>query len=104
MKDEKAIIKVLEKSKDTEDEEEQIYIAKKIEEDSKRVQELGRKIEKLYDDWIDKKISENNFQRILEKAQEEQDLLTKQIEEMEKRVVANEVDEINTHKWIQLIK
>lgn len=64
----------------------------------------SRKIEKLYDDWIDKKISENNFQRILEKAQEEQDLLRNQIEEMEKRVVANEVDEINTHKWIQLIK
>ena len=104
LKDEKAIIKALEKSKDTEDEEEQIYIAKKIEEDSKRVQELGRKIEKLYDDWIDKKISENNFQRILEKAQEEQDLLTKQIEEMEKRVVASEVDEINIHKWIELIK
>ena len=104
LRDEKAIIKALEKSKDTEDEEEQIYIAKKIEEDSKRVQELGRKIEKLYDDWIDKKISENNFQRILEKAQEEQDLLTKQIEEMEKRVVASEVDEINIHKWIELIK
>lgn len=64
----------------------------------------SRKIEKLYDDWIDKKISEKNFQRILEKAQEEQDLLRNQIEEMEKRVVANEVDEINTHKWIQLIK
>ena len=64
----------------------------------------SRKIEKLYDDWIDKRISEKNFQRILEKAQEEQDLLRNQIEEMEKRVVANEVDEINTHKWIQLIK
>ena len=64
LKDEKMIITSLEKSGNSEVKEEQIYIAKKIEEDSKRVSELNNKIEKLYDDWIDKKISESNFQRI----------------------------------------
>ena len=104
LKDERAIIKALEKSKDSENEEEQVYIAKKIEEDSKRVAELSNKIEKLYDDWIEKKISEKNFQRILEKSQTEQDLLTKRIEEMEKKVRSSKVDEINVYKWIELIK
>ncbi|EHL18234.1 hypothetical protein HMPREF9628_02119 [Peptoanaerobacter stomatis] len=104
LKDEKEVLKALEKSRDTENEEEQIYIAKKIEEDSKRVAELGNKIEKLYDDWINKKISENNFQRILEKSQAEQDLLTKRIEEMERKVVTRQVDENGVYKWIELIK
>lgn len=104
LKDEKAIIKALEKSRDSENEEEQVYIAKKIEEDSKRVSELGVKIEKLYDDWIAGTISEKNFQRILEKSQTEQDLLTKRIEEMEKKVVSSKVDEVNAYKWIELIK
>lgn len=104
LNDEKAVVKALEKSRDSEAEEEQIYIAKKIEEDSKRVVELSNKIEKLYDDWMDKRISETNFQRILEKAQAEQDLLTKRIEEMEKKVVTSKVDEVNVYKWIKLIK
>ena len=86
-KDEKEVLKALEKSRYTENEEEQIYIARKIEEDSKRVAELGNKIEKLYDDWINKKISDNNFQRILEKSQAEQDLLTKRIEEMKEKLL-----------------
>lgn len=104
LKDEKEVLKALEKSRDTENEEEQIYIAKKIEEDSKRVAELGNKIEKLYDDWINKKISESNFQRILEKSQDEQELLTKRIEEMERKVVTSRVDENGVYKWIELIK
>ena len=104
LNDEKAVVKALEKSRDSEAEEEQIYIAKKIEEDSKRVVELSNKIEKLYDDWMDKRISESNFQRILEKAQAEQDLLIKRIEEMERKVVTSKVDEVNVYKWIELIK
>lgn len=104
LKDEKMIITALEKSGNSEVKEEQIYIAKKIEEDSKRVSELNNKIEKLYDDWIDKKISESNFQRILEKFQAEQELLTKEIKELEKGLVAKEVNEINIYKWIKLIK
>ena len=71
---------------------------------SKRVAELGNKIEKLYDDWINKKISESNFQRILEKSQDEQELLTKRIEEMERKVVTSRVDENGVYKWIELIK
>lgn len=104
LKDEQAIIKALEKTRDNEDEEEQIYIAKKIEEDSKRLSELENKIEKLYDDWINKKISETNFQRILEKSQCEQEVLVKRIEELESKVVKKQIDENGIYKWIELIK
>lgn len=104
LKDEQAIIKALEKANDSENEEEQTYLAKKIEEDSKRAAELGAKIEKLYDDWIVGKISESNFQRILEKSQTEQELITERIKEMESRIVSSSVDESNIYKWIELIK
>lgn len=104
LKDEQAIIRALEKGEEQEDNEEQILIAKKIEEDSKRVAELGAKVEKLYDDWIDKKISENNFQRILEKTQREQDIITERIKELTSKLSVEEPMEINVYKWIELIK
>ena len=104
LENEEEVVKSLQKTFEENDDTEQMFIAKQIEEDSKRVTELGNKIDRLYDDWLDKKINETNFQRILEKTQEEQNLLIDKIKEFEKRIVVNEVKEINIYKWIKLIK
>ena len=104
LKDEEKIIKALEQSICTEDKEEQTFITKQIEEDTNKVQELSNKIEKLYDDWIAGRINEFNFQKILEKTQEEQELLSNKIEEMKSRLDVKEVSEVNIYKWIELIK
>lgn len=63
LKDEKEIIKALEKSREIDNEEEQKFIMDKIYEDQIRVEDLTKKIERLYDDWLDNKISESNFQK-----------------------------------------
>lgn len=65
LKDEKEIIKALEKSREIDNEEEQKFIMDKIYEDQIRVEDLTKKIERLYDDWLDNKISESNFKKFL---------------------------------------
>ena len=42
--------------------------------------------------------------KILEKTQEEQELLSNKIEEMKSRLNVKEVSEVNIYKWIELIK
>lgn len=104
LKDEKEIIKALEKSREIDNEEEQKFIMDKIYEDQIRVEDLTKKIERLYDDWIDNKISESNFQKILEKSQNEQDYLNQRIKDNQKLIVKEDLEDINVKKWIELIK
>lgn len=104
LEDEEEIIKALEKSKISEDEEEQKFILEKIADDTERYDELSKKIERLYDDWLEKRINESNFERILEKSQQEQDSLKERIEANRKRVVKRDLDETNIQKWLELIK
>ncbi|HGI2005290.1 TPA: DUF1016 N-terminal domain-containing protein [Streptococcus agalactiae] len=101
---EKEIIKALEKSREVDNEEEQKFIMDKIYEDQIRVEDLTKKIERLYDDWLDNKISESNFQNILEKSQNEQDYLNQRIEDNQKLIVKDDLEDINVKKWIELIK
>lgn len=103
LKDEKEIIKALEKSREIDNEEEQKFIMDKIYEDQIRVEDLTKKIERLYDDWLDNKISESNFQKILEKSQNEQDYLNQRIEDNQKLIVKEDLEDINVKKWIELI-
>ena len=76
----------------------------KIYEDQIRVEDLTKKIERLYDDWLDNKISESNFQKILEKSQNEQDYLNQRIKDNQKLIVKEDLEDINVKKWIELIK
>ena len=80
------------------------FILDKIYEDQIRVEDLTKKIERLYDDWLDNKISESNFQKILEKSQNEQDYLNQRIEDNQKLIVKEDLEDINVKKWIELIK
>lgn len=93
-----------EKSREVDNEEEQKFIMDKIYEDQIRVEDLTKKIERLYDDWLDNKISESNFQKILEKSQNEQDYLNQRIEDNQKLIVKEDLEDINVKKWIELIK
>lgn len=104
LKDEQEIIRILEQSMRQEQDGEQSFLEEKIQQDHLRVQELNTKIERLYDDWMNKKISENNFERILEKTQEEQEQLLERIKEMQSRLTTKSSKEINIYKWIELIK
>ncbi|PKZ20189.1 recombinase RecB, partial [Aerococcus sanguinicola] len=84
--------------------EEQKFIMDKIYEDQIRVEDLTKKIERLYDDWLANKISESNFQKILEKSQNEQDYLNQRIKDNQKLIVKEDLEDINVKKWIELIK
>ncbi|MFU1892719.1 recombinase RecB, partial [Enterococcus faecium] len=61
-----------------------------IEEDSLRYKELETKVERLYDDWIDKRINETNFNRLMEKTQKEQDILLERIKVNEEKIKNSE--------------
>ena len=75
-----------------------------IEEDSLRYKELETKVERLYDDWIDKRINETNFNRLMEKTQKEQDILLERIKVNEEKIKNSESKDINISKWIESIK
>jgi len=75
-----------------------------IEEDSLRYKELETKVERLYDDWIDKRINETNFNRLMEKTQKEQDILLERIKVNEEKIKNSESKDINIGKWIESIK
>ncbi|MGF3076187.1 recombinase family protein [Facklamia sp. P12955] len=104
LSDEERILKTLEESKTKNQDMELQQIALSIEEDSKRLKELETKVERLYDDWIDNKINEKNFNRILEKTQLEQKILQERIEKNEKLFEEENEDEENILKWLETIK
>ena len=58
---------------------------------------------RLYDDWLDNKISESNLQKFLEKSQKEQDYLNQRLEDNQKLIVKEDFEDINVRKWIELI-
>ena len=70
----------------------------------KKKVDLDFKVERLYDDWLSKRISENNFQRILNKTQEEQKCVDNELNDLKARFEEDSTpEEYNIRKWVELI-
>lgn len=70
----------------------------------KRMTELDEKIRKLYESALNGLLPERQAQRMIQQYDEEQILLEKHIEELESLVQQDEIKEVDTSRFIALVK
>ena len=70
----------------------------------KRMSDLDGKIQKLYESALNGLLPERQAQRMIQQYDEEQILLEKRIEELESLVQQNEIKEVDTSRFIALVK
>ena len=73
-------------------------------EDRKRMSDLDGKIQKLYESALNGLLPERQAQRMIQQYDEEQILLEKRIEELESLVQQDEIKEVDTSRFIALVK
>lgn len=61
-------------------------------------------VAKLYTDLLDGRITETNFDRLLERTQREQNILQERLNNNQARITAEQQEETDTSRWIELIK
>ena len=74
-----------------------------IDEAKKRIAELDAKIQKLYDSAISGLLPERQAQRMIQQYDEEQLMLEKRVEELQGQIQEEEVEKIDTNRFIALI-
>ena len=70
----------------------------------KRMSDLDGKIQKLYESALNGLLPERQAQRMIQQYDEEQILLEKRIEELESLVLQDEIKEVDTSRFIALVK
>ena len=70
----------------------------------KRMYELDAKIQKLYESTLNGLLPERQAQRMIQQYDEEQILLEKRIEELESLVQQDEIKEVDTDRFIALVR
>lgn len=70
----------------------------------KRMSDLNGKIQKLYESALNGLLPERQAQRMIQQYDEEQILLEKRIEELESLVQQDEIKEVDTSRFIALVK
>lgn len=70
----------------------------------KRMSDLDGKIQKLYESALNGLLPERQAQRMIQQYDEEQILLEKRIEELESLVQQDEIKEVDTSRFISLVK
>ena len=70
----------------------------------KRMSELDAKIQKLYESTLNGLLPERQAQRMIQQYDEEQILLEKRIEELESLVQQDEIKEVDTDRFIALVR
>lgn len=70
----------------------------------KRMNELDEKIKKLYESTLNGLLPERQAQRMIQQYDEEQIVLEKRIEELESLVQQDEIKEVDTSRFIALVK
>ena len=70
----------------------------------KRMSELDAKIQKLYESTLNGLLPEHQAQRMIQQYDEEQILLEKRIEELESLVQQDEIKEVDTDRFIALVR
>lgn len=74
-----------------------------IDEAKKRMAELDAKIQKLYDSAISGLLPERQAQRMIQQYDEEQLMLEKRVEELQEQIQEEEVEKIDTNRFIALV-
>ena len=74
-----------------------------IDEAKKRMAELDAKIQKLYDSAISGLLPERQAQRMIQQYDEEQLMLEKRVEELQGQIQEEEVEKIDTNRFIALV-
>ena len=77
---------------------------KEIAQAKHRYNKLDAVIQKLYEDNIEGKLSDERFQKMTDSYEQEQAQLTKQIEELEKTISVLQEKAINTDHFLQLVQ
>ncbi len=104
LENENEVIEEISRNYVAEEQEENDIIKRTIAEDTARMNDLEKLIAKLYEDLISQRISEDNFGRILDKSQAEQQTLKSRIKLNSERIADQEKEQSDTSKWIEMIK
>ncbi len=95
--------KILE-SASTDEQAEREAIQRSIDEDSERITALERIISRVYEDMIAQRISEDNFNRILENSQTEQATLKNRVMLNRERLAQQTQEQEDSTRWLEIIK
>lgn len=79
-------------------------IERSIVEDTGRIADRERLIARLYEDMIGGKISEDNFEHLLQKSQSEQETLKKRVQMSRERLERQHKEQSDTSRWRELIR
>lgn len=101
---EQEVAKELMSSCSAEEQAEKELIQRGISEDSERAGELDKLITRLYQDMVAGRITEGNFERILQTTQAEQETLQKRLKLNRERLDRQQKEQADTSKWVTLIK
>lgn len=78
--------------------------ARECDEDERRIKELDRIIQRMYEDNINGKISDERFKKLSQTYEEEQSVLTERVEVLHKDLASVKEQEDNTDRFIRLVR
>ena len=104
LEDKDEVIAQLKKQNKHQSNSERAFVEKSIRKDIQELSKIERVIAKLYYDLADERISEENFNNILSKNQEKQNILKKRIENNQNRFNIETQEQGINEKWSELIK
>ena len=83
---------------------ERLLIEQSIAEDSERIDALERIISRVYEDMVAGRITEDNFNRILEQSQTEQTALKNRVALNRERLAQQDQEQEDNTRWLEIIK
>ena len=83
---------------------ERLLIEQSIAEDSERIDALERIISRVYEDMVAGRITEDNFNRILERSQTEQTTLKNRVMLNRQRLTQQDREQEDNTRWLEIIK
>lgn len=83
---------------------ERLLIEQSIAEDSERIDALERIISRVYEDMVAGRITEDNFNRILERSQTEQTTLKNRVMLNRQRLAQQDQEQEDNTRWLEIIK
>lgn len=104
LEDEAGVAAAVRESCEADSVKERELVMRSITEDKERLDVLDGMLTKLYTDILDGRITEANFNRLLERTQQEQTTLQERLDNNRARIDAQQREETDASRWIDLIK
>ena len=98
---------LLQKLLSTTDQERQAVLKKQaaeLKKAGKRKEDVDRRFKKLYDDWVDERITEYNFKMLSQKCQAEQQEIDDKISQLRASIEKGHQNVEDAEKWIRLVQ